>query len=289
MQFATARTCWDLSHAGIIMGVLNVTPDSFSDAGQFLDHDAAFQHALRMIAEGAGMIDVGGESSRPGAEPVTGEEEIRRVEPVIRRLREVLDQKGPETAPVAISIDTQKVAVAEAALRAGADLINDITGMRDPAMRELAARSGAGVVIMHMQGTPRTMQKSPRYQDVVREVGDFLLQQARLCRQAGVGPEKIMLDPGIGFGKSLEHNLALLRATDQICRQGYPILCGVSRKSFIAKLTGQPAMERRLWPTVALTAWLYARGARAFRVHDVRENHDALLTAQALQSTPGNG
>jgi dihydropteroate synthase len=242
-----------------------------------------------MISEGAAMIDVGGESSRPGAEPVTVDEEIRRVEPVIKRLRETLDQSPPDSRPVAISIDTQKAAVAEAALQAGADLINDITGMRDPAMRELAARTGAGLVIMHMQGTPQTMQKSPQYQDVVREVKDFLLQQAELCEQAGVDPEKIMLDPGIGFGKSLEHNLALLRATDHLCRQGYPVLCGVSRKSFIAKLTGKDEMDCRLWPTVGLTAWLYRQGARAFRVHDVRENHDAMVIAQALQPAAGEG
>ncbi len=280
MKYHTARFERDLCRTGLIMGVLNVTPDSFSDGGLYLDHEAALDHAREMIAQGADIIDIGGESSRPGAEPVAQEEEVRRVIPVIEGLRDLMDAGD---RPVSLSIDTQKPRVAEEAVKAGADIINDITGMRDPAMRRAAAAGGAGVVIMHMQGTPQTMQKNPHYDDVTGEVADFLRAQAAACEKDGIAREKIALDPGIGFGKSLEHNLALLRAAPRLGELGYPLLYGVSRKSFLGKVIQSPELGHRLWPTVGLTAWLYQRGARVFRVHDVGENRDALLMAAALQ------
>jgi len=256
------------------MGVLNVTEDSFSDGGAFLQLDEAVEHGVLMAAEGAEIIDVGGESTRPGAEPVSVEVELARVVPVIRALRERLD--------VAISIDTSKVEVARAALNAGATIINDVTGLMDPAMIELAQVSGAGVVIMHMQGEPRTMQREPHYEDVVGEVRNFFRQRYAACLACGMNPRQIAFDPGIGFGKTLEHNLALLRGLPELGISRRPLLLGVSRKSFIGRLLGEERMGARDWPTVALTAFLREQGARIFRVHEVKQNLEALRMVEAI-------
>jgi dihydropteroate synthase len=264
----------DFSHHGWIMGVLNVTPDSFSDGGQFGDAGRAIEHGLQMAAEGADILDIGGESTRPGADPVPLEEELRRVIPVIRRLREQTN--------VLISIDTMKPEVAQAALEEGADIINDITGMSDPRMAEVAARSGAGVIVMHMQGTPRTMQQAPHYDDVVAEVRAFFEKQIQSLTEVGIVPEQIALDPGIGFGKTLEHNLNLLRSLSALRISDHPFVVGVSRKSSLGRLIGDDRMESRAWPTVALTSWLRENGAEIFRVHDVKPNAEALHMTEAI-------
>jgi len=263
------------------MGVLNVTPDSFSDGGLFGDTDRAVTHGLQMAAEGAGILDIGGESTRPGAQPVSAEEELRRVIPVIRALR--------DQTKVLISIDTMKPEVAEAALDTGADIINDITGLLDPRMAEAAARSGAGVIVMHMQGTPQTMQQAPHYDDVVAEVRAFFETQIGSLTEAGVAPERIALDPGIGFGKALEHNLALLRSLPALRVSNHPLVIGVSRKSTLGRLINDDRMESRAWPTVALTSWLRENGAEILRVHDVKANVQALRVTEAIlgfESTP---
>ena len=264
----------DLSHHGWIMGVLNVTPDSFSDGGRFGNAGRAVAHGLQMAADGADILDIGGESTRPGAEPVPLEEELRRVIPVIRELR-----AQTETL---ISIDTMKSEVAQAALEAGADIINDITGMSDRRMAEVAARNGAGVIVMHMQGTPRTMQQAPYYHDVVAEVRAFFEGQIQSLAEAGVSPEQIALDPGIGFGKTLEHNLTLLRSLTGLRVADRPFVIGVSRKSSLGRLIGDDRMESRAWPTVALTSWLRENGAEVFRVHDVKSNVEALCMTEAI-------
>jgi dihydropteroate synthase len=265
----------DLSKCGMIMGVLNVTPDSFSDGNEFLESDAAVEHGIQMASEGADIIDVGGESTRPGAEPVTAKEELRRVIPVIEKLRAKID------AP--ISIDTSKSEVADAALNAGASVINDVTsGRNDEMMLPLAAKRGAAVVLMHMQGEPRTMQKNPQYGDVVREVGDFFRQQYARALECGVDPMRLAFDPGIGFGKTLEHNLSLLRNLDQLRIQDRPLVVGVSRKSFLGKLIGSNDVHDRLAPSIALTAILRAQGGDIFRVHDVKENVAALRTMERV-------
>ena len=258
------------------MGILNITPDSFSDGGHFADPATALAHALEMLDQGAGIIDIGGESTRPGAAAVGGEEEIRRVVPVI----EALHRQRPG---VLISIDTSKAAVAEAACAAGARIINDVTGLRgDPGMIEVAARRGAGVVIMHMQGSPRTMQQSPHYRDVVAEVIAFFEQQLAGAIRGGVDPESIVFDPGIGFGKTLEHNLALIRSLPRLTVAGRPLLLGVSRKSFIGKLVGSESLSDRAWPTVTLTSFARERGVPLHRVHDVRPNVEALRMTEAI-------
>lgn len=256
------------------MGILNVTPDSFSDGGCHVGVDAALEHARRMIAEGAEIIDVGGESTRPGASPVGEDEEIRRVVPVIRALRDGWDG--------VISVDTMKAAVAAAALEAGADVVNDVSGLRDGAMVELCRDSGCGVVVMHMRGEPRTMQVSPEYGDVVAEVRDYLAARHEALLAAGIAEEALVYDPGIGFGKSLEHNLALLRATGILAPTGRPLLIGLSRKRFIGTLLGREAVGERAWPTVALTAWTRERGALIHRVHEVRPNREALTMVEAI-------
>lgn len=264
----------DLSARGWIMGVLNVTPDSFSDGGKFADTAQAIRHGLQMAAEGAAILDVGGESTRPGATPVAVEEELRRVLPVIEALR--------ANTGVLISVDTMKPTVAEAALEAGADIINDITGLQDPSMATVAARTGAGVIVMHMQGTPGTMQQAPHYENVVAEVRAFFEQQIRTLEEAGVAAEQIALDPGIGFGKTLEHNLKLLRALPALRVAQHPLVLGVSRKSSIGKLIGDSRMESRAWPTVALTSWLRESGAEVIRVHDVKPNAEAMRMTEAI-------
>jgi len=255
--------------------VLNVTPDSFSDGGNFADTDSAVSQGLQMVSDGAAIIDVGGESTRPGADSVCEAEELQRAIPVVSGLRARCD--------ALISIDTTKATVAGAALDAGAAIINDITGGRgDDRMLRLAAERGCGFIIMHMQGTPRTMQKAPRYDDVVREVAEFFRQQYARALQCRLEPMAIAFDPGIGFGKTLEHNLELLRNLPQLRIADRPLVVGVSRKSFLGKMIASPEMSHRTAPTVAFTALLRERGANVLRVHDVKENADALRTTETF-------
>ena len=257
------------------MGVLNVTPDSFSDGGMFLEPDEAVAHGLRMESEGAEIIDIGGESTRPGAESVSAEEELRRVLPVLRGLR--------AKSSVIISIDTSKAVVAQEALKYGADIINDVTALGgDPQMPDVAVRSEAGIVLMHMQGEPRTMQQNPQYDDVIADVVGFLRQRLSAARDCGLSPERIAVDPGIGFGKKSEHNLHLLRSLDGLAELGRPIVVGVSRKSFLRWLADAPETQDRFWPAVALTSFCRENGARIFRVHEPRPHRDALRMTEAI-------
>ena len=257
------------------MGVLNVTPDSFSDGNEFFDCDKAVERGIQIASEGADVIDVGGESTRPGAEPVPVKEELRRVIPVVEKLRAKID--------IPISIDTSKSEVANAALNAGASIINDVTaGRADEQMLPLAAKQNVTIVLMHMQGEPRTMQKNPQYGDVVQEVADFFRQQYSRALECGVEPMRLAFDPGIGFGKTLEHNLSLLKNLDQLRVDDRPLMVGVSRKSFLGKLTGSNEMRDHLAPAIALTAILRVRGADIFRVHDVKENVAALRTVEEI-------
>ncbi len=276
MIWRTARHTFDLTRRGLIMGVLNVTPDSFSDGGRFFDPQRAIARGLAMAADGADILDIGGESTRPGATPVEAEEELRRILPVIEGLR-----AAGSTVP--ISIDTMKARVAAAAMAAGADLINDISGLQhDPNMAEIAAATGAGLVLMHLRGTPQTMQVRPEYDDVTAEVQDFLTAAHRKARAAGVAEECLAFDPGIGFGKTLEHNVALLRSLPSFEIEGRPVLLGVSRKSFIGRLLNNADPLAREAPTTALTAWARQQGVRIFRVHAVKENAHALRMMEAI-------
>jgi len=262
------------------MGVLNVTPDSFSDGGKFFELEKAIEQGVKMAAEGADMIDVGGESTRPAAEPVAAGEELRRVIPVIEKLKAKID--------VPISIDTSKTEVAHAAIEAGASIVNDITGARgDHGMLPLIAETKSAFIIMHMQGTPRTMQNRPQYEDVVSEVANFFRQQYARAIECSVDPMAIAFDPGIGFGKTLEHNLELLAQLERLRADDRPLVVGVSRKSFLAKLIDSPEIEERLAPAVALTSVLRARGADVFRVHDVKENVSALRVTEAILRRAG--
>jgi dihydropteroate synthase len=256
------------------MGVLNVTPDSFSDGGLYLEPDAAVARAQEMVAEGADLIDVGGESTRPGAAPVGVEEELRRVIPVLERL-------AADGQSVQLSIDTSKASVAEAALAAGVGFVNDVTALRgDPAMAAAVAASSAELCLMHMLGEPRTMQDDPRYGDVVSEVKSFLEERLAFAVGEGIAEERIWLDPGIGFGKTLEHNLELLRRLDELVAIGRPVLVGVSRKRFIGALTDR-AEDERLAGSVAAAVIAFSRGASMLRVHDVAATRDALAVAAA--------
>lgn len=265
----------DLSSRGLIMGIVNVTPDSFSDGGRFADPGRAVEHALAMVADGADILDIGGESTRPGAEPVGEAEELRRVLPVIRALR--------SQSQVLISIDTMKASVARAALDAGADIINDVTGLRgDAAMVRLASETHCGLVAMHMIGDPQTMQNAPHYENVVAEVRGYLEERLRVLTNAGIAKERIVLDPGFGFGKTLEHNLTLLRHLPDLVINDRPLLIGVSRKSMIGKVIHSTDMADRYWPTVALTAHACEHGARIIRVHDVKPNAQALRMIEAI-------
>jgi dihydropteroate synthase len=267
----------DLSERGMIIGVLNVTPDSFSDGGEFFDSGVAIERGIQIAAEGADIIDIGGESTRPGAESVSVEEELKRVIPVIEKLFSKID--------IPISIDTSKSEVAKAALDAGASIINDVTaGSNDEKMLPLAATRKAALVLMHMQGEPRTMQKNPEYSDVVREVADFFRQQYAWAIECGVDPMRLAFDPGIGFGKTLEHNLSLLKNLKQLRVQDRPLVVGVSRKSFLGKLIGSNEMADRVGPTLALTSILRGRGADVLRVHDVKENVTALRITESVLS-----
>jgi dihydropteroate synthase len=257
----------------VVMGVLNITPDSFSDGGHFVDHPAAFARALRMLEEGATIIDVGGESTRPGALPVSAEEELQRVIPVVRSL---------VAGGALVSIDTSKPEVICAALEAGAQIVNDVYALRRPGALEAAARGAAAVCVMHMQGEPRSMQQAPRYDDVVREVAGFLAERVAACESAGIARDRLLVDPGFGFGKTVAHNLELLRNLNEIAPPGLPILAGLSRKSMLATLTGRP-VEARLAGSLALAFAALEGGARIIRCHDVAETCDVVKVWTALR------
>ncbi|MDZ4655404.1 MAG: dihydropteroate synthase [Coriobacteriia bacterium] len=254
----------------LIMGIINVTPDSFSDGGRFEEPLAAIAYGRELVAWGASIVDVGGESTRPGAAAVSVAEEIARVRPVIGGLADL---------DVPISVDTRHPEVARACLEVGAAIINDVSGFRDPVMVEVAAASDAGVIIMHMLGEPRTMQAEPCYDDVVAEVGEYLTHQASVLEAVGVERERIAVDPGIGFGKTLEHNIELLRRLPEIAALGYPVLIGASRKSMIGTILAEPDPTKRLEGSLAVAAWAATHGASVLRVHDVAE------TARMLQVT----
>ena len=266
------RTAFDLARPRI-MGVLNVTPNSFSDGGRYFNSARAIEHARRMMDDGADLVDIGGESTRPGAVPVDEAEELRRVIPLVAAL-------AGEGVPV--SVDTRKPAVMRAALDAGAAMINDVCGLTAPGAVEAVAAADAGVCLMHMQGDPRTMQQAPEYDDVVAEVRRFLLARAAACEAAGIARERIVLDPGFGFGKTLKHNLALLAGLPALAAAGYPVLAGLSRKSSLGELTGRP-VDERLAASIAAALAAVARGASLLRVHDVRETRDALIVWLAAE------
>jgi dihydropteroate synthase len=265
---------FDGSERTIVMGILNVTPDSFSDGGRFLSVEDAVGHAVGLAADGADIVDVGGESTRPGSDPVPAEEERTRVVPVIARL-------AAEIPDVAISVDTRKAVVASAALDAGATIVNDVSSGSDPEMFGLVADRGAAVVLMHMKGEPKTMQESPSYDDVVGEVRAYLHERIEAAERSGIDIERIAVDPGIGFGKNLEHNLELMRRLDELRDLGRPILVGPSRKGFIGSILDLPEAER-VEGTIAAVAWAVARGAHAVRVHDVREVVRAVRVLDAI-------
>jgi dihydropteroate synthase len=277
MIWETSKHQFDLGARALIMGVLNITPDSFSDAGAYLDVDAAVAHGIAMINAGADIIDVGGESTRPGAEPVPAAEELDRILPVVTRLA--------KKRRAAISIDTRKPDVAREAVEAGAEIINDVSGLRDPAMREAVRDTHAAAIVMHMQGDPRDMQRAPHYQDVCGEIREFFRQAFDACLRCGIDKMRLAFDPGIGFGKTVAHNVELLRGFASLRIAGRPLVAGVSRKSFIGKLIGSDEMEDRSWPTVALTSYLRICGADVIRVHEVRPNCDALHMSEAILGT----
>ncbi|MGH8150789.1 MAG: dihydropteroate synthase [Steroidobacteraceae bacterium] len=260
--------------APLVMGVLNVTPDSFSDGGRYTDVKRAVEHALRMVEEGAAIIDIGGESTRPGAAPVSAAEEVDRVVPVIERLA--------GRTPAVISVDTSKPDVIRAAVAAGAGLVNDVRALSMEGALAAAAATSCGVCLMHMQGEPLTMQRRPAYADVVKEVNEFLLARVQACRAAGIADERIAIDPGFGFGKTQAHNLELLRRLPELARGGVPLLVGLSRKSLVADLTGRPARER-LSGSLALAALAVLNGACIVRAHDVAATLDAVRVALAVR------
>jgi dihydropteroate synthase len=261
----------------VLVGILNITPDSFSDGGDYLDPEAAAARAANILDEGAHVVDIGGESTRPGSDPVSPDEEIRRVVPAIERL--VADRPA-----AVVSVDTYRAVTARAALWAGACIVNDVTALRgDPRMVALVVEAGCPVVLMHMKDEPKTMQREPYYEDVVREVRDFLAERAEFAVSAGVKPENVIVDPGIGFGKTLDHNLALLRHLDVIVDLGFPVLVGASRKRFLGTITGVEVANERVFGTVATSVMAYERGATFFRVHDVRANREALAVAEVVR------
>ena len=264
----------EFSDHPLIMGVVNVTPDSFFDGGRFFDAAAAVAHALRLVEEGADLLDIGAESTRPGADVVNEAEECRRAIPVVTAVAKAV------TIPV--SIDTSKAAVARAALDAGASLVNDVTALRgDSAMADLIAKAGAGIVLMHMQGTPRTMQQAPRYDDVVVEISEFFEERISFATAHGIARRQIILDPGIGFGKLLGHNLTVLAQLNQFLQFDCPLMVGVSQKAFLGKLVNRPVQERQ-WATAAAVAMAVDRGAGIIRVHDVRAMKDVVQVAAAV-------
>ena len=264
----------------LLMGILNVTPDSFSDGGRFFALEAACAQAEALLEAGADWLDIGGESSRPGAAPVAAEEEAARVLPVISALR----ARHPE---VPISIDTWKADVAEAALAAGATAVNDISALRDPRMAEVVARAGCDVVLMHMRGDPQTMQDRPQYADPVSEIGAFLSERRQVALDAGVAPDRIWLDPGIGFGKTLEHNLALIRGLPKLSALGAPIVVGASRKSFLGRILSREAPEDRVVGSLAVAAVATWLGVSMLRVHDVKETYEVVRTVRAIARPVG--
>jgi len=257
----------------LIMGVVNVTPDSFSDGGRFFGTQQAVEHARVLIEEGADILDIGGESSRPAAEPVGLDEELRRVMPVLEQLAQM---------PVPVSVDTCKPDVMRRAIAAGAAMVNDINALREPGALEAVAQSQAAVCLMHMQGEPRSMQRDPQYEDVVAEVTAFLAQRVEAAQQAGVARERIVIDPGFGFGKNTAHNLGLLRGLHKIAGLGQPVLVGLSRKSLFGKITGKPVADR-VSASVAAALLAVERGAALVRVHDVAATRDALLVLNAIE------
>ncbi|HEY2201968.1 MAG TPA: dihydropteroate synthase [Solirubrobacteraceae bacterium] len=282
-------TVFDRSARFRLMGILNVTPDSFSDGGLFLQADAAVEHGLSLIAQGADIVDVGGESTRPGAEPVSAEDELRRVIGVVEGLASA--DRVPDRPTAQISIDTSKAVVAEAALCAGASLVNDVSAFRtDPAMAGLVASSGAECCLMHMRGEPRTMQRAggPRYEDVVAEVKAFLEERLKFAVGEGVAEERVLLDPGIGFGKTVAHNLELLRRLEELTTLGRPLVIGTSRKGFLGAVAGSPEepsqARHRLPGTIASNVLALERGASVFRVHEVAPVREALAVAAATLS-----
>ena len=258
----------------LVMGIVNVTPDSFSDGGRYADPTAAVAHGRAMIEEGAAIIDVGGESTRPGAESVTAAAELGRVLPVLAELA--------RDADVPLSIDTRHAEVARACVEAGATIINDVSGFRDAAMVELATACDAGVIVMHMLGEPGTMQDAPHYDDVVAEISGYLAAQAAALEAAGVARDRIALDPGIGFGKTAAHNLELLRRLDDVAARGYPVVAGASRKRFIGEVTGETVPARRFGGSVAAALWAVGHGAAVVRVHDVAGTVQALRVWEAI-------
>jgi dihydropteroate synthase len=273
---------WQLSRANLtiasrplVMGIVNATPDSFFDGGLYLDRDKAIAHGLQLVASGADLLDIGGESTRPGSEPVPAEEELRRVARVVKELA------GQTKVP--ISIDTSKAVVARRCLEAGAQIVNDVTALRgDPEMAAVVRDTGAGVVVMHMQGTPATMQDDPRYDDVVADIAKFFRARLKACTKAGIQLEQVVLDPGIGFGKTLEQTLTLLGRLEELQRLRRPVLLGVSRKGFLGQVTGKPR-DQRLTASVAALCYAAARGAaQVVRVHDVAETRDAMALCGAI-------
>jgi dihydropteroate synthase len=258
-----------------VMGIVNVTPDSFSDGGRYFDPEEAVRAGVAMIEDGADLIDVGGESTRPGSDAVPPEEELRRVLPVVKRIAAEVD------AP--LSIDTRKAEVARAALDAGASVVNDITAGRDDEMFDVVREAGAGMVLMHMQGDPRTMQVEPRYDDVVREVRSFLAERVAAAEYAGIARDRLCVDPGLGFGKTLEHNLTLMRDIGAMAEIGRPVLVGPSRKSFVGRITGTD-VDDRLDGTAGAVAWLVVNGAHVVRVHDVRQMVRVVRIVDAIRS-----
>lgn len=278
LHWKTGERHNDVAHRTLIMGVVNVTPDSFSDGGKFLDADRAIAHGLRLADQGADILDIGGESTRPGAAPVSAEEEISRVIPVMKSLR----QKCPE---LLISIDTSKASVGAEALDSGADILNDVTaGQGDAGMLSLAAESGAGLVLMHMQGRPQTMQKNPQYEHVISDLRNFFSERLRASENAGVKREQIALDPGIGFGKTLEHNLQLIAGLSAFWEFGCPLLLGVSRKRWIGELTGRE-VEDRCAGSLAGAAACVNGGANILRVHDVIDSCDLVKILDKVNQT----
>lgn len=276
-QIQCAGRSLDLA-APLVMGVLNVTPDSFSDAGRFLNPAAALEHALRMVEEGAAIVDVGGESTRPGAVPVPVEEELARVVPVVERLA--------GRTPAVISVDTSRPEVIRAAAAAGAGLINDVRALRLPGAVAAVAETSCALCLMHMQGEPATMQERPTYTAVVSEVRAYLQERVRACRDAGIASDRIVIDPGFGFGKTLAHNLELLRHLRDLTAEGMPVLAGLSRKSLVAALTGRPVGER-LAGSLALATIAVLNGASIVRTHDVAETVDAVRVALAVRGANG--
>ncbi|MBU1694278.1 MAG: dihydropteroate synthase [Verrucomicrobia bacterium] len=275
LLWAARERRFELGRRTLLMGVLNVTPDSFSDGGRFLDPKRAAEQARRMIAEGADLLDIGGESTRPGAAPVPADEELHRVLPVIEAIRAGSD--------IPLSVDTRKAAVASRALEAGADIINDVSALTaDPGMPEVAARYRAGVILMHMQGAPPTMQASPQYEQVVQEVRDYLAARLEALAACGLARESMAVDPGIGFGKTLEHNVQLLARLETLTALGRPLILGVSRKSFLGRITGRE-MGDRLAGSLAAAAWAIARGAHVIRAHDIKETCDMVRVVDMLR------